>query len=70
MQQIGSGGESGGLVIRAMREGAGLSQAELAARLGCSESYISRLESGERQGGKFFLTHLAATLAELAEQAS
>jgi transcriptional regulator with XRE-family HTH domain len=36
-----------GAIIRRQREKAGLSQRELAARAGCHNSYLSRLESGD-----------------------
>ena len=36
-------------VLHAMREGGGLTQAELAGRLGKPQSYVSKYESGERK---------------------
>jgi transcriptional regulator with XRE-family HTH domain len=37
-----------GYNVRRCREAAGLSQEELAARMGVEQGYISRLESGDR----------------------
>lgn len=54
-----------GAAIKAMREAAGLSLAQLAERAECDESYLWRIEVGERRGSKYFLAHLAAVLGEV-----
>ena len=48
--------------IRVWREHRGLSQAELAAQVGISASYLSQLESGERDGTIEVLQGVAAAL--------
>jgi len=47
-----------------MREALGLTLEQLAARAGCDAGYLSRVERGERNPSKYFLTHLAAVLAD------
>ncbi len=37
------------LLLRAIRKEAGVSQAELATRLGVPQSFVSKVESGERR---------------------
>lgn len=54
-----------GKQLKAMRLGAGLTLEQMAERLGCSSSYLSRLERGERIGSPFFLAHLARVLGEM-----
>lgn len=54
-----------GAVYRSMREAAGLSRDELAERVGCDPSYLWRIETGERQGSRYFIAHLAAVLADV-----
>ena len=44
--------------LRAAREAAGLTQAEVAARLGAYASYVSKVESGERRVDVVELAHL------------
>lgn len=44
--------------LRAAREAAGLTQAEVAARLGAYASYVSKVESGERRVDVVELTEL------------
>jgi uncharacterized protein len=46
---VESGTETAGALLRRARVGAGLSQAELAARAGVTQSVISAYESGHRQ---------------------
>jgi hypothetical protein len=46
---VESGTETAGALLRRARAGAGLSQAELAARAGVTQSVISAYESGHRQ---------------------
>ena len=38
-----------GNVLRRLREERGITQREMAARLGCAQSQVSKTESGERQ---------------------
>jgi predicted transcriptional regulator len=52
----------GGSPIRVWREHRGLSQAELAAKVGISPSYLSQLESGKRTGTAEVLAAVAAAL--------
>ena len=54
-----------GVVLKAQREAAGLTLSELAERAGCDESYLWRIEVGERKGSRYFLAHLAQVLAEV-----
>lgn len=55
-----------GELIKAQRLAAGLTLAELAEKLGCSESYVSLLERDLRKGSPWFMKHLAEVLAEVA----
>lgn len=55
-----------GLNYQQMRKSAGLTLAQLAGEVGCSESYLSRIESGQRKGSPWFLAHLAQVLSEVA----
>ncbi|CUS05008.2 Transcriptional regulator, XRE family [Candidatus Promineifilum breve] len=48
--------------IRVWREYRGLSQGELAAKVGISPSYLSQLESGKRDGTMEVLSAVAAAL--------
>lgn len=48
--------------VRRIRIAAGLSQAELAARMGVDRSYISGLEQGQRNPTVVTLWHLAKAL--------
>lgn len=48
--------------IRAARQETGLTQAQLARRLGVDQSLISRIESGQRPLTVDFLKELAGTL--------
>lgn len=48
--------------LKAMREGRGLSQSKLAKRAEVSHSYVSRLESGERNPTREAVDRLAAAL--------
>lgn len=51
-----------GVVIRLLREAAGMSQKELAYRVGTTASYISQIESGSRKWPRKFIGPLARTL--------
>ena len=57
--------QESGRNLKAMRLAAGLTLEQMAERLGCSESYLSRLERGERKGSPYFLAHLAAVIADM-----
>jgi transcriptional regulator with XRE-family HTH domain len=46
-------------LLRHIRKCAGISQAELAVRMGCHKSHICRLESGQRHPSRAFLRLLA-----------
>jgi transcriptional regulator with XRE-family HTH domain len=48
--------------VKRLRESAGLSQAELAARMGVDRSYISGLEQGDRNPTIVTLWHVARAL--------
>lgn len=48
--------------LRELREGAGLSQRELAERLGCQQPAIARLESGTIRPGLATLDRIAEAL--------
>lgn len=48
--------------LQALRTGAGLTQQELAARVGCAQSEISRIERGERRVSVERLRQLAVAL--------
>lgn len=52
----------GGNPIRIWREYRGLSQAELAAQVGISASYLSQLEAGKREGRMEVMGVIAAAL--------
>jgi len=52
--------------LREIRKAAGLTLAQLAERVGCDESYLSRIENGQRRGSPYFLAHLAHVLSEVA----
>lgn len=54
-----------GELIRVQRLAAGLTQSELADKIGCSEAYVSLLERDLRQGSPWFMKHLAQVLAEV-----
>ena len=49
-------------LVRAMRALKGLSQGQLAERLGCSQAHISRIEKGEVTPPKSDATQLARAL--------
>ena len=51
-----------GLSVRRCRRAAGISQAELAARMGVDRAYISGLELGQRNPTVITLWHLAKAL--------
>ena len=51
-----------GRMLAAWREGRGLSQDALAVQMQCDQSYISRLEAGERQASVTFLLEWADVL--------
>jgi transcriptional regulator with XRE-family HTH domain len=51
-----------GMLVRARRRALGLTQAELAARIEKSPSYISALESGSVAPSLMTLRHIAAAL--------
>lgn len=57
-----SGRQALGLRIRALREGAGLSQEALAERAGLHRTYVSSLERGKRNVGLDNILKLAAAL--------
>jgi len=48
--------------VRRLRKTAGLSQAELAARMGVDRAYVSGLEQGERNPTVVTLWHIAKAL--------
>jgi transcriptional regulator with XRE-family HTH domain len=50
------------LALRQRREGAGLSQAELAERIGKVQSHVAKIESGERLVNVVELVRLAEDL--------
>lgn len=52
----------GGNPIRVWREHRGLSQTELAGKVGISSSYLSQLESGKRDGTTEVLAAIATAL--------
>ena len=51
-----------GKTIRELRDGAGLSQAQLAKKAGLTQSHISRLENGEHHAANFTLEKIARAL--------
>lgn len=53
-----------GAVLRAMREGCGLSVTELAERCGTNKSTISRLERGQRTVSADLLANLTRAIAD------
>ncbi|WP_300162387.1 helix-turn-helix transcriptional regulator [Solidesulfovibrio sp.] len=61
-------------LLFALRKEAGLRQAELAARLGCPQSFVSKYESGQRRLDlievEAICEALGTTLAELVERFS
>ena len=54
-----------GELVREQRLAAGLTLADLAKQVGCSESYLSLIESGKRRGSRWFLEHLTLVLEEV-----
>lgn len=48
--------------LREIRERAGLSQARLAARVGCDRSFLSRVEGGRKTPERWLVLELAAVL--------
>jgi transcriptional regulator with XRE-family HTH domain len=51
--------------VRRCREAAGLSQEELAARMGVEQGYVSRLEAGTRNPTIVTIWHAAQSLTRL-----
>jgi transcriptional regulator with XRE-family HTH domain len=54
------------LLVREMREGAGLTQAELAKKLGTTQSVIARLEDAEYTGHSLAMLERIATTCGVA----
>lgn len=54
-----------GVVVRAAREGAGISLRLLASQAGVNHSHLSRFETGERPISRVMYEHLLAAIAEL-----
>lgn len=62
---LGMGGAED--AIQTMREARGWTLAELARRARCDAGYLGRVERGERTASRYFLAHLAETLAAVEE---
>lgn len=61
-RQVSPDHEALGRAVRALREAAGLSQEELAARCGLHRTYVGGIERGERNVSFSNLLKLAAAL--------
>ena len=48
--------------VRKLRQSKGWSIEKLAAEAGCSSSYLSRIESGQRRPSRYFADHLLRVL--------
>lgn len=57
-----------GLTLKAMREGVGLTQAEMARRCEVSKSTLSRFESGERVVSPALQARIARVIADRIEE--
>jgi ribosome-binding protein aMBF1 (putative translation factor) len=55
--------EHGAAVVKAARQQLGMTQRELAERLGVDHSYVSKIENGHIRPGRPFLAALAVVLA-------
>lgn len=53
--------------LRELRLRAGISQREMAARIGCSEQHLNRLENGRRGAGRAMLKNVLDAISETSE---
>lgn len=56
-----------GHIISKLRKDAGLSQADLAKKIGCDQAYISKIERGRQHISINVLTNIAAALGARVE---